>query len=65
MYRVTDITAPSVDLASAEAKRLKDAMQRGVSEELVSQYIARLESEIGISINQAAVAQVTGANAAN
>ncbi len=65
VYRVTDITAPSVDLASAEAKRLKDAMQRGVSEELVSQYIARLESEIGISINQAAVAQVTGANAAN
>ena len=54
-----------VSLYRSEAKRLKEAMQRGVSDELINQYIARLESEIGISINQAAVAQVTGANAAN
>lgn len=65
VYRVTDIATPTVDLESADVKRLKDALQRGISDEQVSQYIAKLESEIGISINQAAVAQVTGANTAN
>lgn len=65
VYQLTDVTVPPVDLASAEAKRLKEALQRGISDELVAQYISRLESEIGISINQAAVAQVTGANNAN
>lgn len=65
VYRLTDVMVPAVDLASADAKRLKDALQRGISDEYVSQYIAKLESEIGVSINQAAVAQVTGANNAN
>ncbi|OQW56987.1 MAG: peptidylprolyl isomerase [Proteobacteria bacterium SG_bin9] len=65
VYSLTDVTVPAVDLTTAEAKRLKDALQRGISDEYVSQYISRLESEIGVSINQAAVAQVTGANNAN
>lgn len=65
VYRLTDIVASAADLTSADASRLKDALQRGLADEQVSQYVARLESEIGVSINQAAVAQVTGANTAN
>jgi peptidyl-prolyl cis-trans isomerase D len=62
VFRVTDVTVPPADTASEEFKRLKDTLQRGLSDEQLAQYVAKIESEIGTSINQAAFAQVTGAN---
>lgn len=62
VFRVTDVTVPPVDAASEELKRLKDTLQRALSDEQLAQYVAKIESEIGTSINQAAFAQVTGAN---
>ena len=43
-------------------KKLKDTLQRGLTDEQVAQYVAKLETEIGTTINEAAFAQVTGAN---
>jgi peptidyl-prolyl cis-trans isomerase D len=37
-------------------------LQRGMSDEQIGQYVTKIESEIGTSINQSAFAQVTGAN---
>ena len=62
IYRVTDINVPSADLASDEVKKLKETLLRGLTDEQVAQYVTKIESEIGTSINQAAFAQVTGAN---
>ena len=62
VFRVTDITVPQVDASSDELKRLKDTLQRGLSDEQVAQYVSKIESEIGTTINQTAFAQVTGAN---
>ena len=62
VFRVTDIIVPPVDLASEEVKKLKDALQRGLTDEQVAQYVNKIETDIGTSINQAAFAQVTGAN---
>ena len=62
VYRVTDVTVPPLDTASDELKKLKDTLQRGLTDEQVAQYVTKIESEIGTSINQAAFAQVTGAN---
>jgi peptidyl-prolyl cis-trans isomerase D len=62
VFRVTDITVPPVDLASDEMKKLKDTLQRGLTDEQVAEYVSKLESDIGTSINQTAFAQVTGAN---
>jgi peptidyl-prolyl cis-trans isomerase D len=62
VFRVTDIGVPPVDLASDDAKKLKETLQRGLSDELISQYVVKLESEIGTTVNEAAFAQVTGAN---
>ena len=62
VFRVTDVSVPQVDVASDEMKKLKDTLQRGLTDEQVGQYVTRIESEIGTSINQAAFAQVTGAN---
>ena len=61
VFRVTDISVPPVDLASDDIKKLKDTLQRGLTDEQVAQYVNKLESDIGTSINQTAFAQVTGA----
>ncbi len=62
VYRVTDIIVPPVDMASEDIKKLKDTLQRSLTDEQVAQYVTKIESDIGTTINQAAFAQVTGAN---
>ena len=62
VFRVTDVSVPPVDLASDDMKKLKETLQRGLTDELVAQYVTKLETDIGTTINQAAFAQVTGAN---
>jgi peptidyl-prolyl cis-trans isomerase D len=62
VFRVTDVSAPAVDLASSEMKNLKDTLQRSLTEEQLTQYVAKLEKNIGTSINEVAFAQVTGAS---
>jgi peptidyl-prolyl cis-trans isomerase D len=62
VFRVTDINVPQVEANSDEMKKLKETLQRGLTDEQVAQYVTKIESEIGTSINQAAFAQVTGAN---
>ena len=61
VFRVTDVSVPPVDLASEEAKKLKETLQRSLTDEQVAQYVLRLENDIGTTINETAVAQVTGA----
>src|SRR5437763_6078574 len=62
VFRVTDITVPPVDLSSDDIKKLKETLDRAMTDEQVAQYVNRLEKDIGTSINEAAFAQVTGAN---
>jgi peptidyl-prolyl cis-trans isomerase D len=62
VFRVTDVSVLPVDLASDDMKKLKDTLERGLTDEQVAQYVTKLETDIGTSINQAAFAQVTGAN---
>src|SRR4029079_18767824 len=62
VYRVTDVTVPPVETASDEMKKLKDTLLRGLTDEQVAQYVSKIESVIGTTINQAAFAQATGAS---
>jgi peptidyl-prolyl cis-trans isomerase D len=62
VFRVTDVTIPPVDLASDDIKKLKETLLRGLSDEQVAAYVSKLETQIGTTINQSALAQVTGAN---
>ncbi len=62
VFRVTDIVDPAVDAASDAVKKLKDSIDRAQTEEQVASYVNKLETDIGTTINQAAFAQVTGAN---
>jgi peptidyl-prolyl cis-trans isomerase D len=65
VFRVTEVTVPPLDPKSAEAKRILDTLNRAMSDDLVAQYVSRLESEVGVTINQPALNQVTGASSAN
>src|SRR5665213_3067280 len=65
VFRVTDITAPPVDFASDDVKKMKETLQRGLTDEQIAEYVTKLETEIGTTINQAAFAQVTGVNSNN
>ena len=52
-----------LDLRDSDAaKQLTEALRRSLSDEQVAQYVSKIESDIGVTVNQAAFAQVTGAN---
>jgi peptidyl-prolyl cis-trans isomerase D len=58
VFRVTDIVEPKLDTASDDAKKAQEALTRALSEGVFAEYISRLESEIGVTINQSALSQV-------
>jgi peptidyl-prolyl cis-trans isomerase D len=60
VFRVADIKMPTFDANSADAKRLIDQLKDAYNEDLLSQYVARLESDIGTDVNQNALAQAVG-----
>jgi len=66
VFRVTDIVVPTLDASGAEAKRTLETLNRGLSEDIFGEYVAKLENEIGVTINQSALNQVvSGGNAAD
>ena len=60
VFRVTDIVMPASDTGGETAKGTIDALNRGLSEDIFSEYIAKLENDIGVTINQGALNQVIG-----
>jgi peptidyl-prolyl cis-trans isomerase D len=65
VFRVTEVTDPKLDAASPEAKQLSATLQNSYADDIIGEYIARLETDLGISINQAAFNQVVGGGTAN
>jgi peptidyl-prolyl cis-trans isomerase D len=65
VFRVTEIKVPPLDPAAEEAKRLDEALKARIAEDLIAQYIARLQNEVGVSVNASALNQVTGGGAQN
>jgi peptidyl-prolyl cis-trans isomerase D len=58
VFHLTDIAAPAFNAASPEAKRLEDTTRRSLSEDLIGQYVLRLQTDYGASINQDALRRV-------
>lgn len=61
VYVVTDIVEPKIDMASTETKELRDNVQKTAANEQLTQFIGKLEQDIGAKINATAFAQATGA----
>jgi peptidyl-prolyl cis-trans isomerase D len=62
VFRVTDIVVPKTDLKSEAAKTIAQNLNRSLSEDVFSQYITQVQSEIGVTINRNAVSQVITGN---
>jgi peptidyl-prolyl cis-trans isomerase D len=63
VFKVTDIAAPNTEPGSDAAKQLQESLNRAFADDVFGEYVAQLENEIGVTINQAAVRQViTGVN---
>jgi peptidyl-prolyl cis-trans isomerase D len=60
VFRVTDVTVPPIT-AGPEEKRLQDAVANAIGQDLLGEYIAEVERELGTSINAAALRRATGA----
>jgi peptidyl-prolyl cis-trans isomerase D len=60
VFRVSEVKVPPLDPQSADARRLEEALRRGIADDIAGQYVAHLQSEIGFRINQNALNQVTG-----
>ncbi len=60
VLRVTDVVDPTLDAGSDDAKALTSTLQNSYADDISGEYIAHLESEMGIDINQALVNQVIG-----
>ena len=61
---VTNVTDPVFQADAPEAKQLSDQLQSSYADDIVGEYLAWLENDIGVSINQAALNQVIGGGAA-
>ena len=64
VFRVTDVAASPLDPNSEEAKKIDETLRRSYADDIVGQYLVRLQNELGVTINQAALRQVTGADVA-
>ena len=62
VFRVTDIIVPKTDMNSDEVKNIAQNLNRSLTEDVFTQYITRIESEIGVTINRNAVSQVVTGN---
>jgi len=60
VFRVTGITVPPFNAEAPESKKLMETLRSGFSEDLLKQYVAQLETDFGVKINQAAMNQATG-----
>ncbi|MFL6799786.1 MAG: SurA N-terminal domain-containing protein [Xanthobacteraceae bacterium] len=58
VFRVTDIVIPTLDGNAKDTKQLSTTLTRGISEDMFAEYVAKLENEVGVTINQSALTQV-------
>ena len=58
VYRITKVTVPPFSPTPAAMK----ALTSGLQDDLLGQYVIRLENDLGVSINEAALRSVIGAD---
>ncbi|HEY0438796.1 MAG TPA: peptidylprolyl isomerase, partial [Xanthobacteraceae bacterium] len=60
VFRVADINVPKIDDANPEGKRIEDTLRNAIGDDLLRQYVAQVERDLGTSINNDALRRVTG-----
>lgn len=65
IFRVTEVSVPPINPQGASPEQLKANLQASYADDFIGQYLARLENDLGVKINQQAVNQVVGGQANN
>jgi peptidyl-prolyl cis-trans isomerase D len=65
VFKVTDITVPPYDAENAETKRMSDTLKSAIADELLTQYVTKIESTLGTTINRAALNQAISGGTGN
>lgn len=65
IFRVTEISVPPINPQGASPDQLKANLQASYADDVIGQYLARLENDLGVKINQQAVNQVVGGQTNN
>lgn len=60
IFQVTDVVDPPFDANSPQGKAIAGILQNSFVDDIVGEYVARLESDFGVTINQSALNQVVG-----
>lgn len=60
MFQVTEVKVPAIDAENADAKRLEETLRTGIGDDLLRQYVAQVERDLGTTINNDALRRVTG-----
>jgi peptidyl-prolyl cis-trans isomerase D len=63
VFRVTAVSTPKIDANLPEEKHIEETLQSQENNDILGQYVSWLQDELGLSVNQAALAQALGNNA--
>jgi len=58
VFRVTDIAMPKTDDQSEEARNVRETLVRSFNEDVFGEYLAYLQRQVGVTINENALKQV-------
>src|SRR5262249_44288141 len=60
LFRVTDVADPTLDANSPQGKAITTTLQNSYTDDILGEYIMRLENDFGVTVNQSALNQVIG-----
>jgi peptidyl-prolyl cis-trans isomerase D len=60
VFQVNEIKVPPLDPEAADVKRIDEALKSRTTEDLIAQYLAKVQSEVGVTVNANALNQVSG-----
>jgi peptidyl-prolyl cis-trans isomerase D len=60
VFQVTDVADPALDANSQQGKAIANVLQNSYTDDVIAEYITRLENEFGVTVNQSALNQVVG-----
>jgi peptidyl-prolyl cis-trans isomerase D len=60
VFRVLEVNTPALDANSPDHERMMRTVQGELSADLIGQYVARLEDDLGASVNASVLTQATG-----
>ncbi|HSL78383.1 MAG TPA: peptidyl-prolyl cis-trans isomerase, partial [Pseudolabrys sp.] len=60
VFRVTDVVDPPFEAGTQQGQAITTTLQSSYTDDLLSEYVARLENDFGVSVNPSALNQVIG-----